>query len=219
MNVCLILAGGSSKRFGGSLPKQYDLLNDTEVISYTINAMKHSKKTDAVVCVLGKAYAQHICKKYSIAVTYSGTTRNQSLRNGLEYIKQNYQQCEKVFINEAARPFITVELIDNYFQRLDEYDGVITVRHITDSLGKFSGEVTDRSEYYLVQAPEAFRFDLLYKHFRADSPITATSQQLPSESRIFCNFEFRNNLKITYPEDLIIAEALMRYCNDKAGSV
>jgi len=103
-----------------------------------------------------------------------------------------------------------LRLVDKYFALLDEYDAVITAQQITASLGREGEHVTDRSEYYLIQAPEAFKFALLERYFKADSPITATNQQLPPESRVFRNYEFRNNYKITYPEDLIIAEHLMR---------
>lgn len=219
MNICLILSAGTSIRFGGDLPKQYVLLNSAEVVSYSIDAMKRAKNTDAIICLANDGYVQCLCKKYDIEATTGGITRNRSLRNGIEYIKKNYPQCKKLFINEAARPFITSDLIDDYFCKLDMYDGVITTQHITDSLGRYGEAITERSEYYLVQAPEAFRFDLLYKHFKAESTITATGQQLPSESKIFLNFEFRHNMKITYPEDLVIAEAFMRYLYDKDSCI
>ncbi|BCK01219.1 IspD/TarI family cytidylyltransferase [Anaerocolumna chitinilytica] len=215
MNIALILSGGISTRFESGLPKQYNELNCKEVIAYTIEALKQSSKIDGIIISANAAYVEQLSKRYSVEVITGGTTRNQSLRNGLEYIKLIYPECENVFIHEAARPFITPDLVDNYFTKLDEYDAVITTQHITDSLGSHNEAVTDRSLYYLVQAPEAFKFDLLYKYFDADSLITATAQQLPPDSKIYKNFDFRHNLKITYPEDLTIAEALMRYLNDK----
>lgn len=215
MNICLVLSSGSSVRFGGGYPKQYALLNGREVISYSIDSIKISKNADVTVCIASADYVKHVQKQYDVETIIGGSSRNETLRNGLEYIKKKYPLCNKVFINEAARPFLTASIVDEYFNKLDEYDSVITTQCLTDSLGKYRDAITNRADYYLIQAPEAFRFDLLYKHFKADSPLTATVQQLPLGSSVFYNFDFRHNLKITYPEDLIMAQALMRYVYDK----
>ncbi len=58
----------------------------------------------------------------------------------------------------------------------------------------------------MIQIPEAFRFKKLKEHFYPDSPITSIVQQLPKDSKVFRNYDFKFNLKITYPEDLFIAE-------------
>ena len=210
MNISLILSGGSGNRFGGDLPKQYHSICGKPVIAYSIEAMKSSMSTDITIIVSGEKYIDELEQCYNTKVISGGNTRNESLKIGLNYIRKNFPDCKKVLINEAARPFVTAKIIDDYFTLLDKYDAVITTQHITDSLGRNGEHQTNRSEYYLIQAPEAFRFPLLQQHFRADSPLTATSQQLPFECSVYKNFEFRNNFKITYAEDLAIAEQLMR---------
>lgn len=210
MNIALILSGGMGVRFGKDTPKQYQILVGKWVIAYTIEALKASTEIDKIIAVTSDNYLTTLTDQYKIESVICGNSRNESLRRGLEYINANYPNCDKVFINEAARPFITSELVDKYVKLLGEYDAVITAKHITDSLGKEGQHITDRSQYYLIQAPEAFRFRLLYENFQADSPITATVQQMPPESKVYRNFDFRNNLKITYPEDLELAEFLMR---------
>ena len=211
MNVAMILSGGNGSRFGGELPKQYQILAQKEVIAYTIEAFQSSHQISQIIIVAAHEYLAELSIKYCIDAVAAGKTRNESLYNGLIHIKQKYPMCEKIIINEAARPFIAIDLANEYLRLLDEYDAVITAQRITDSLGKEGAAVTDRSQYYLIQAPEAFRFKLLLEKFKADSPITATVQQLPIQSKIYKYFGFRNNIKITYPEDLIIAEQLMRY--------
>lgn len=210
MNTALILSGGTGSRLGGYMPKQYQSLAGKEIVAYTIDALKSSSKIDTIVVIATHEYQSGLAGKYGVTVALGGNSRNKSLRNGLEYIAANYPMCNKVFINEAARPFITAELVDKYINLLDEYDAVITTKHITDSLGKEGQRITDRSHYYLIQAPEAFRFKLLCEYFKADSPITATVQQLPPQCNVYRNYGFRNNIKITYPEDLLFAEQLMR---------
>lgn len=218
MNISMILSGGSGSRFGSDTPKQYNMLNGKEVISYSIDALKKSRKSDAVIVVCDKAYSGYLSTEYDVVCVEGANSRNGSLRRGLEYIKSNYPDCEKIFITEAARPFLTAEIADTYFDYLDEYDGVITTQHITDSLGKFGQKVTMRDEYYLVQAPEAFRFAPLYEGFDPESKITATSQQLPEGCTVMNYFDFKNNMKITYPEDLVIAEQIMLMRNGEDKS-
>lgn len=213
MNVGLILSGGTGTRLGGQIPKQYMVLDRKEVISYSLEAMQKSHSVEAIVIVAAEKYSADINEKYGVDVAIAGDTRNESLFNGLRYIADKYPFCEKIFINEAARPFITADLVDEYLNLLDEYDAAITTAHITDSLGKYDQHTTDRTEYYLIQAPEAFRFKLIFDNFKADSSLTATVQQLPPNSKIYKNFSFRNNIKITYTEDFAWAEDMMRSLN------
>jgi 2-C-methyl-D-erythritol 4-phosphate cytidylyltransferase len=216
MNAALILSGGLGTRFGCDIPKQYQTLCGKQVIAYSIEAFRASKSVHELVIVCGDEWISQLAGRYDVQCVTGGSTRNASLKNGLDYIQTHYPDCEKIMINEAARPFITVDIANTYLGFLDEYDAVITAQHITDSLGRKGESVTDRSEYYLVQAPEAFRFPLLYKHFSADSPITATMQQLPAERCVMEYYDFTNNLKITYKEDLVIAKAMMAHLKDKS---
>ena len=215
MEIAVILSGGSGARFGKALPKQYHTLCGREVIAYSVDAMQKSCEIDAVIVAADPEHVERLTQTYGVTSINSGPTRNGTIWNCLEYIKTKYPACEKILINEAARPFITAEIIDDYFRCLDDYDAVITAQHITDSLGREGEAITNRSEYYLIQAPEAFRFDYLYRHFKADSPITATVQQLPPDRRVKKNYDFKHNMKITYPEDLHIAEILMEQLRGK----
>lgn len=211
MNTALILSGGRGARFGDEIPKQYHKLCGQEVIAYVIDAVKNV--ADEVVIVCDSEYIERLSEIYGVVCTSGGNTRNESIRKGLDFIKANYD-CEKVFINDSARPFATDKITRLFFDYLDEYDAVFAAQYITDSLGKIGEPVTDRSQYYLIQAPEAFRFDVIYQHFKADSPITGTVQQIPFDSNIKKYFELKNNLKITYREDFYIAEAIFKSRNE-----
>ena len=99
---------------------------------------------------------------------------------------------------------------------INDYDAVITGQRITDSLGCFKKHVVNRNEYYLLQAPEAFRFKILYENFDMNSDITATNQQLPETAKLYVNFNFEDNYKITYHNDLKYCEDLLKgkNCNE-----
>lgn len=210
MNIGLILSSGEGRRFGGSIPKQYCRLNGKQIISYSIDAMKNCKDLDEIYVICNSCYIEELEKNYSVKCIEGGATRNESLYNGLRYIKDNHSTCDNIFIQEAARPFITKDVVSQYIQKLQEYDAVITTKKITDSLGAVDKWYVNRENYFLVQAPEAFKFELIYENFDPHSAITATSQQLPENSSVYCNYEFRNNMKITYSADLQLAEMIMK---------
>jgi 2-C-methyl-D-erythritol 4-phosphate cytidylyltransferase len=216
MNLAIILSAGTGSRFGNELPKQYHMLMGKEVIAYSIEAVKESLLTDHAAIVADPALVGSLTKKYGIPCIGGGSSRNESLKKGLDFIKTEYPECSRVFISEAARPFLTAGIVDRYIGYLDDYDAVITAQRITDSLGCGDKTAIDRDNYYLIQAPEAFKFELLYRYFSASSLITATVQQLPRDRRVMKYFEFRSNMKITHREDLLRAELLMRLRNEGA---
>lgn len=209
MNVSVILSGGVGVRFGNELPKQYQMLRGKEVIAYVVEAMKRSGLTDKIVIVAGRDDIPRLQKTYGVDCAEAGNTHNASVKSGLDFIKKHYPECRKVLFADAARPFLTGAIVDRYFEFLDEYDGVITAQHITDSLGREGEAFVDRTPYYLIQKPEAFIFEQAYAHFSAESATTAIVQQLPEGTNVKKNFDIRQNLKITYPEDLPLAEYLM----------
>ena len=84
-------------------------------------------------------------------------------------------------------------------------------KEITDSLGHYGEWVVNREDYYTLNPPEGFRFPLLDKYFSPDSTYTESIQQLPDTSRVYLNFDVPYLDKITYPEDLAKAEALMQW--------
>lgn len=221
MNIGIILAGGIGSRFKSKKPKQYMKLNGKEVIEYSVNAFKKSKEISDIICVVDKPTLSEgrIEKKYGIKCVLGGDTRNESLKNALDYINNIFGSVNKVFIHEAARPFIKAELIDKYLNLLEDFDAVVTAVEITDSLAKKNGENSDRSEYHLIQAPECFRFKSIYEDFKAESEITSTSHQLSKDRKINYFYDFGTNLKITYPNDLFLAEQIMKYTYLKQNSL
>lgn len=208
MNIGIVLAGGIGSRFGSDVPKQYQLINGKEVMSYSIEALKNSKLIDKIIITSQNKYIKQLHDKYYVDVIEGGDTRNKSLYNALKYINDNFD-CTKVIILEAARPMITTEIINDYLMRLDAADAVITGQKIVASLGCYFKHIVNRDDYYLIEAPEAFNFKLLYNNFDPNSKITATNQQLPEGAKLDINFDFTNNLKITYFQDLKYCEKIM----------
>jgi len=203
MNIAVILSGGSGVRFGSDTPKQYHLLQYKEIIGYVFDAINQSKATDKTLIVSERNL------KYKADYTQGGQTHNESVANALTHIKNEYPTCTKILFADAARPLLTSEVVDNYFNILNDHDAVITTQYITDSLGKSGERFVDRSDYFLIQKPEAFRFEPLIDYFDIKSPKTAIVQHLPDNANVYNYFDFGNNIKITYPGDIELAAQFM----------
>lgn len=209
MTIGVILAAGDSKRFGGYMHKQYLKMNGKEVVSYTINAMRESGAFDEILLVSdAEEFAvQYIAEKYHVKCICGGETRNESIKNAIDYIRENYD-CDKVVFHDSVRPLIKSEKLKQMVKDLNKYDAVITITHINDSLVDTDMNHVKRDNYLLVQAPEAFRFSVL-KTFNKDSRAGAIVSQLNNISIKECESDVFN-MKITYPEDLFICEQLSR---------
>lgn len=211
MNIIIIMSGGVGNRFGANIPKQYCLLNGRPVIDYVIDAAKGSKVADKVVVVCDPS-----CIDYSDALKNSGfdfavngKERLDSLKSAFDHIQANYPECERIIILDAVAPFVTSELIDDYLTKLDDNDAVITCQKITGALGNYAYDPLDREEYYMTQSPEAFRFKTLMPYFTTTFPSQELAWQMPRETKKYLNFEFKNNLKLTYDFDLKYASFML----------
>jgi|AGTN01.3.fsa_nt_gi 4-diphosphocytidyl-2-methyl-D-erithritol synthase len=210
MNIGVILSSGTGQRFGSDIPKQYHLINGKTVISYVVDALKGAKRIDKILIVANKFYEGSLVKDFDAEFAEGGEKRNISLSNGLNYIKQHYPDTQNIIILDAVRPLVYPELIDKYLELLEKYDCVITAQTITDSLGSYDFQRVDRSRFYLMQSPEAFKFNLLYNNFSKDSEYTEVSQQLPENSKKYLYKDFVNNIKITYKHDLEYAALMIK---------
>ena len=218
MNAIIVMSGGSGERFGGAVPKQYVRICGRPVIDYVLDAVDGSEKSDETVIVMDERWARESEKISSgrYPLVPNGKTRALSLYNGLKYIKERFS-CEKVVVVDAVRPLITPELLDGYFDRLDEFDAVITAEKITGGFTDIRDSNLDREEYIITQSPEGFRFGLLWDNYDPDFRYQETAGMLPAGSKRYYNFDFRNNLKLTYDFELEYAEMLIR--KRKNGSI
>ena len=207
-NVIMITAGGVGERFGSSVPKQYVEIDGRQVISYVIDACKRSTLADTILVVAHPNYHDELTAAYGVDVTASGPELNVTKRNGLDYIRR-HSDCEKLVVVDAVRPAVESRVIDRFFTLLDQYDAVACARKITDSLGRYGEWIVNREEYYTLSTPEAFNFSLIDRHFKADSPLTESIQQLPETSRVYLDFDVPYYDKLTYPEDLAKIQSIL----------
>lgn len=218
MNIAMILSGGVGKRFGAETPKQYQDLLGKPVVQYVVEATQKAEKIDKTLVVCAEEFEDWFRDSFGVDVCRGGAERNISFMNGMNYIKERYD-CKKLMVFDAMRPFVTPELIDLYMDKLDEYEVVATCQRIVDSLGCLDFHECDRSRYYILQSPEAFRFDLIYNHFNPDSPLVEAYQQLPEGTTLYKYFDFPDNYKLTFYHDLDFMRMYMEHKKEKEKTI
>lgn len=216
-SIGIILAGGIGSRFGADKPKQYCKIFDKEMIWYSIDAFKKAENIDDFIVIVdaNEMKSGRIAKEYGVTLVQGGSSRNQSLKNALDYINEHYPDCQKIIENNAACPMITPRLINEFMELLDQYDYVNTAYKITDALGSYKDRIANREDFYLIQAPDAYRFPLLYKYFDENSPLCHPAHQLPLSAKEYRYFDYTDNYKVTYPHDIEIVEMMMKRRDDK----
>ena len=210
-NMLVILAGGVGRRFKSIKPKQYTLIKGKELIIYSIEEMQRCKNVDRIIVVLNddKDRINNIKNRYDVDVIVGGKERANSFQNAIDFTKTAYGACKKIVFHEAARPLVRALVIDKYFDLLEEYDYVETCKKIDDSLGSYVIKAPRREDYYLIQAPEAYRFSVLQQYYDCNSPIYFAANQFPSFVKGFQYFDIVNNFKLTKPEDKVLIEYLL----------
>ena len=211
-NIGIVLAGGIGQRFGGGKPKQYFPILGKEMITYSIELFRAAKSIDDFVVVLNREEFEsgRIARQYGVTAIPGGATRNHSFKNALDWIAEHHPECEKVIENNAACPLTRPDWIDEMMALLDDFDWVQTTLHLTDALGSVNDRMVNRDDYFLIQAPDAYRFRELFNSFNPDNPCGHPAVQLPPSARGRNIFRDGEVFKVTHPSDVEIAELMMR---------
>ena len=199
--IGVILAGGMGGRFGSNIPKQYMSLNGKLVIQYVINAFEESECFDKIIIVGEYASIKH-------EIVKGGKTRNESIQNALKACPVD---TDCVLFHDAARPFIKAEDLKQYIDALKDNKVAVTSVKITDALCYSKSQWSaNRNDYTLIQTPEAFHYWNLVKSFNKDNNLTAICEHVADVPWKLIELSHQN-MKITYAQDLYIAEQLMKY--------
>ncbi|NEW82357.1 MAG: 2-C-methyl-D-erythritol 4-phosphate cytidylyltransferase [Mariniphaga sp.] len=213
-NSCIIVAGGNGSRMGTELPKQFLLIEGIPVLMHTIRNFYDFDSSLQLILVLPEIEIinwNDLCRKYDFAISHQviagGDTRFQSVKNGLSLALD----CNLIAVHDGVRPLVSHETLARCFKGAAENGTAIPVLPANESLreGTMSESApVDRSRFYLVQTPQVFKASILqgsYKQayiseFTDDASVvehTGTSVHLVLGNR--------ENIKITFPEDLMIA--------------
>ena len=213
----LILAGGSGTRMQSEIPKQFLKLNGKPILMHTLLKFKFCDETILVLPQAEVKYWKKLCTDYQFdlphTIVHGGMNRFESVKNGLKSVSSG----SLVAIHDGVRPCIDKVIIQHTFDEADKNGSSIAVVKLKDSLRKLDAEkgsvALDRSEYFLVQTPQTFQSDLILKAYQQMyKPFFTDDASVFEEDngKIFITEGSYSNIKITTPEDLLIAEVLLK---------
>lgn len=213
----IIVAGGVGNRMGAEVPKQFLEIGGKTILEYTLRAFL-DKALEVVVVLPCDQHERwrDICTKRGLAGTHKvssgGATRFESVKCGLAALGE----CDLVAVHDGVRPLVSKEMIDRGVAVATETGAAIPIVEAVDSFRVFSEkgfEVIDRNRLRAVQTPQIFRADLLHRAYQTEPNPRFTDDATVVEEQLGITLGYyegeRCNLKITTPDDLIIAEALL----------
>lgn len=212
----VIVCAGRSRRLG-RLDKTLLELKGKPLFFYTLNIFKKFKEIKQIVLVLRKKhfkFAKKIIKDRNVTLVEGGKERKDSVYNGLICLEQGINY---VLIHDGARPFVSTKIVRDILKELKRYPAVISAIAVSDTLKltkkSFIKKTLDRKNIYLAQTPQGFKKDLLlkaYKKFRRRK-LTDDAQVVELMGRgVKIVKGDVTNIKVTYPEDIRLAEALSK---------
>lgn len=220
----VIVAAGKGKRMGTDIKKQYLELNGKEVLAHTIQKFQDCHLINEIIIVTGKEEIEyckeHIWKKYDFSkikkVVVGGKERQDSVYNGLLAVSED---TEIVLIHDGARPLVRMEQIKMSIKTAAIEGGCVVGVPIKDTVkicdkDQFIKETPSRDTLWVVQTPQTFKYDLIMKAYKEafEKNFLATDDSMMVEALGYPVkiVEGRyDNIKITTPEDLIIAKSMM----------
>ena len=224
----IIVAGGKGLRMGTDIPKQFLPIGGKPVLMRTLERFREYAADLQIILVLPKAqqdYWKQLCKEYDFRIEYQltdgGETRFHSVQNGLALVPDDAEGV--VGVHDGVRPYPSVEVIRNCYETARTAKAVIpvipiveTVRHLVSESNTQRSITVPRGDYRLVQTPQTFDIQLLKAANRQPYNDGFTDDASVVEAY---GFDItlvegnRENIKITTPFDMTIAEALLNNNN------
>jgi 2-C-methyl-D-erythritol 4-phosphate cytidylyltransferase len=219
VNHVIIVAGGSGLRMNSDIPKQFMLLAGKPVLMHSIERfLSFDPSINIIVVLPAKETAewQSLCEKHTFSIKHmvvtGGNTRFHSVRNGLDTITEK----GLIGVHDGVRPIFSNELLKRCYSEAAEKGNAVPYVHLRESLRRIDGrknEAVKRDSFVIVQTPQCFSSDVLKKAFLAEYQTTftddATVVEASGETIHLVEGE-SSNIKITFPGDLILAEALLK---------
>jgi 2-C-methyl-D-erythritol 4-phosphate cytidylyltransferase len=214
----VIVAGGTGTRMKSEVPKQFIELLGTPILMHTINRFTSTFPAINVILVLSPDFIEHweaLCDKHNFTIPHQqslgGATRFHSVQNGLMLVPDD----SLVGIHDAARPLVSDQTIKLAFDKAAEKGNASPAIALHESIRLVENDANkavDRSKYYTIQTPQCFQSSLIKKAFTQEFELTFTDDASVLEATgesinlVDGNIE---NIKITTPQDLLIANAIM----------
>lgn len=213
----IIVAGGKGLRMGGEIPKQFLPVNGKPVLMLTLETFHRFDSEMKIILVLPREqqnYWGELCKQYHFEIPYlladGGETRFHSVKNGLALADDD----GLIGVHDGVRPFVSQEVIARCFDTASSKEAAIPVIDVVETVRKLDGDTSktvDRNNYKLVQTPQVFTTSLLKRAYNQEYSSRFTDDASVVEAmgaQVALVPGNRENIKITTPFDIIIANAL-----------
>lgn len=243
--TAVVLAAGSGSRMKSDVAKQYMLLRGRPLIWYALHAIEESSVIDDCILVTGAEdisyVAEEIVERYGLHkvsdVIAGGQERYDSVYNALKVLAGRASGAEEdgyVFIHDGARPFLTEEILRRCLAEVEKTGACVAGMPVKDTIkiadtAGYAVQTPERSFVWQIQTPQVFELGLIvqaYEAFAQDGTRTGTGRhQITDDAMVVENYTGKRvslvqgsyeNIKITTPEDLVIAEALLRHGEQEA---
>lgn len=225
-NIAVILSGGIGSRFGLDIPKQFAKLAGKTIIEHSIEAFDNHKLIDEICIVVHSNY-KHLIDEYVLKNRYKKVTKiisggNERYESSLAAINAYDGKSANLIFHDAVRPFVSNKIIDSVIEALKHYNCVDVAIPATDTIIEIKdGIISNIPPRHLMmqgQTPQAFKIDIIKKaydialkdsEFKTTDDCGVVKRYLPNES-IAVVFGSLDNMKITYPQDLNIADKIFQ---------
>ena len=215
----VIVAGGTGTRMGAAVPKQFMQLNGKPVLLHTIETFLRAYADLQIILALpasfeeqGRQLILQATSASRVQIVLGGTTRFHSVQNGLKQINE----ASVIFVHDGVRCLVTESLIRRCYEQTILKGNAIPAVAVNDSIRMVEGnktKVVDRNKLRAVQTPQTFRSNILLAAFEQPYNEAFTDEATVAEAaghEIFMIEGEKENIKITLPADLLIAEQLFR---------
>lgn len=224
--AAIVLAAGSGKRMNSKVHKQYLIIQDRPVLYYSLKEFEDSA-VDEIVLVVGKGEEEfcrkEIVDKYGIskvkAIVEGGKERYHSVFEGLKQTSD----ADYVLIHDGARPFVNQKIIRRCMLEVPEYQACVVGMPVKDTIkiadeGGYAKQTPDRKNVWMIQTPQTFSYALIYEAYEEmlkteDTAITDDAmvlERIKGKKSKLIEGSYRN-IKITTPEDLLIANVYLQH--------
>jgi 2-C-methyl-D-erythritol 4-phosphate cytidylyltransferase len=214
----IIVAGGKGERMQTSVPKQFIELKNKPVLMHTISVFLSYNSKINIIVVLPQTQMENwreLCKKHAFTIQHlvvkGGDTRFESVKNGLRYVGNE----GLIAVHDGVRPLVSHHTIKTCFEEAERCGTAIPVVDAVESIRQIDDDGScsvDRSKFKLVQTPQVFKAEILQKAYeQVFTPLFTDDAAVVENYGIKINLVKgnRENIKITTPFDLKIAEALL----------
>ena len=222
--LAIILAGGAGKRMGTATNKQFLLIDKKPIIVHTLQIFEDCRSIDGIYLVVNQKdlplIQEEILETYRfnklMKLVIGGKLRQDSVRNGLEAIEN---PCDIVIIHDGARPLVSPSFIEKGISLMEVFDAVIPALPVKDTVKSVSKEgfvskTLARDTLWNIQTPQTFKFELILKAYRDGMAKKLHGyddatfvEHLGKKIKVIEGSPY--NIKITTPEDLVIARGIL----------